>query len=120
PTGINGRRNVPTNTIGEILRSAAAALAPVTDTPRLDAEILLAHALGTSRALLLSRLHEPAPESDFPRLLQRRAAAEPIAYILGEWEFFSLPLHTEAPILVPRPETEHLVEAVLEAAPTSV
>lgn len=101
--------------IAEELAAAAVALAPVTETPRLDAEILLAHALGLSRASLLSRLHDTAPASPFRALLERRVRAEPIAYILGEWEFFSLPLYVEPPILVPRPETEHLVEAVLES-----
>lgn len=56
----------------------------------------------------------------FPRMLERRRRAEPIAYILGEWEFFSLPFFIEPPILVPRPETEHLVEAVLAARPARV
>lgn len=107
-------------TVAQTLASAARALEGVTETPRLDAEILLAHALGVSRAGLLSRLQDVAGESSFPELLDRRVRAEPIAYILGEWEFFSLPFYTEAPILVPRPETEHLVEAVLDVKPARV
>ena len=86
---------------------------PVTDTPRLDAEILLAHSLGMPRARLLAHLREKTEAPGFDELLERRLAHEPIAYILGEWEFFSLTLAVRAPILVPRPETEHLVEAVL-------
>ncbi len=107
-------------TIARALSLATAALEPVTETPRLDAEILLAHALGLSRARLLSRLQQPLPTSPFPEYLERRLKHEPIAYILGEWEFYSIPLHVERPILVPRPETEHLVEAVLAARPERV
>jgi release factor glutamine methyltransferase len=108
------------STIAEELASAAAALEPVTETPRLDAELLLAHALGITRAQLLARLKQPCSESVFHKYLQRRFAQEPIAYIVGEWEFFSLPFYIEPPILVPRPETEHLVEVVLERRPRAV
>ena len=103
-------------TLGERLRDAAQALASVSDTPRLDAEILLSHALGLSRAKLLAELREPYGDCGFEPLLERRLNFEPIAYILGEWEFFSLKLTCRAPILVPRPETEHLVEAALKFA----
>lgn len=101
-------------TVAERLADAAQRLDPVTDTPRLDAELLLAHTLGLSRASLLARMHEPAPGEPFETLVKRRAGGEPLAYILGSWEFYSLDFKIEAPILVPRPETEHLVEVVLE------
>ncbi len=97
-----------------LLRAAAGRLDAVTETPRLDAELLLAHALGISRARLLSMLREPAEASGFEELLARRLDHEPLAYIFGEWEFFSLAFTTRAPMLVPRPETEHLVEVALE------
>jgi release factor glutamine methyltransferase len=100
-------------TVAERLAAAVEALTPVTDTPRLDAELLLAHTLGTTRALLLTRLREPFHAPEFGDLLSRRLNHEPLAYIFGEWEFFSLPFYCEAPFLVPRPETEHLVETVL-------
>lgn len=100
-------------TVGERLREAAATLALVSDTPRLDAEILLAHALGMRRAKLLAELRGALPDSEFEALLARRLNHEPIAYILGEWEFYSLSFACRAPILVPRPETEHLVEVAL-------
>jgi release factor glutamine methyltransferase len=101
--------------VAERLASAEAALANVTDTPRLDAEILLAHALGIQRAALLARLHESLPAlPEFEAFLERRLNYEPLAYILGEWEFFSLRFFVEPPLLVPRPETEHVVESVLE------
>lgn len=93
---------------------AEARLRPVTDTPRLDAEILLAASLGLTRAQLLARLREEGDAPEFEALLARRLRYEPIAYILGEWEFFGINFHTRAPVLVPRPETEHLVEVVLQ------
>jgi release factor glutamine methyltransferase len=101
-------------TLGERLAHASELLAPVTETPRLDAEILLAFVLGISRAQLLARMRDALSAKGFDDLVQRRLAHEPIAYILGEWEFFSLDFEIHAPVLVPRPETEHLVEAALD------
>jgi release factor glutamine methyltransferase len=102
-------------TVAEMLDNSARQLEPVTDTPRLDAEILLAHALGRTRAALLASMRESIePPESFATMLRRRAASEPIAYILGEWEFYSLTFAVEPPVLVPRPETEHLVKAVLD------
>ncbi|HOF39796.1 MAG TPA: peptide chain release factor N(5)-glutamine methyltransferase [Candidatus Hydrogenedentes bacterium] len=102
-------------TIAERLAGAAGLLAAISDTPRLDAELLLAHALGISRAALLARFQDELnPLPLFDTLLGRRLNYEPLAYILGTWEFFSLDFIVEAPLLVPRPETEHVVEAVLE------
>lgn len=106
--------------IAERLAQAATNLSAVSETPRLDAEILLAHALGLSRAALLARLQSPL-ENDaiFDSLLERRLAYEPLAYILGSWEFLSLEFDVEPPLLVPRPETEHVVEVVLEHVGTN-
>jgi release factor glutamine methyltransferase len=101
---------------GERLVEAAGRLAGVTDTPRLDAEILLAHVLNVSRTKLLACLRDRGSAPGFDALIERRLAREPIAYILGEWEFFSLRFKVVPPLLVPRPETEHLVEAVLAFA----
>ena len=98
----------------ERLAGAVLALECVTDTPRLDAEILLACALGITRTKLLASLNERADAPGFDGFVERRRASEPIAYILGEWEFYSLGFKVVPPLLVPRPETEHLVEAVLE------
>ena len=89
-------------------------LMPITDTPRLEAELLLAHALGLSRASLLARLRDSADVSCVEPLLARRLNHEPLAYIFGEWEFFGLPFYVQTPLLVPRPETEHLVEVALK------
>lgn len=103
---------LPTN--AQRIAHAAARIAAMSDTPRLDAEILLAAALGISRSRLLARLQESSDAPLFEPMVERRLAHEPLAYILGEWEFFSLTFKVIPPLLVPRPETEHLVEAVLD------
>jgi release factor glutamine methyltransferase len=104
-------RNVPS-----LLREAAERLRPcAVQTPRLDAECLLTAALGCDRAALYGwRGEVPAPAvSRFAALLERRAAREPVAYLTGVREFWSLPLRVTPAVLIPRPETETLVEAVL-------
>lgn len=86
------------------------------DTPRLDAELLLAHTLGCERAQVPLRWHDPLTASfatAFTALVRRRAAREPLAYILGERPFFDITLQVSPAVLVPRPETEHLIEAAL-------
>lgn len=88
-------------------------------TPRLDAELLLAHALGWGRLDLYmnyDRPLSPAERERYRELVRRRAAREPVALVLNEKEFWSLPLRVAAGVLVPRPETEILVEVVLRAA----
>lgn len=86
------------------------------DTPRLDAEVLLRHALGIDRTRLFARMDDPIdPEqaSAYLTLLGRRVAGEPIAYLTGEREFFGRPFKVGEGVLVPRPETELLVEWAL-------
>jgi release factor glutamine methyltransferase len=90
-----------------IARLDAAGVA----TPRLDAEVLLAHVLGVSRTDLFTRDLEPPP--GFELLIERRQAREPVAYITGRREFRRLSLRVDRSVLIPRPETEHLVEAAL-------
>jgi release factor glutamine methyltransferase len=88
-------------------------------TARLDAELLLASALGTGRAGVLARLAEgigPAEERAFRRLLERRVRREPVAYILGHREFRGRDFAVTPDVLIPRPETELLVERALELA----
>jgi release factor glutamine methyltransferase len=88
------------------------------DSPELDASILVGHALGLDRAALASaeaRRVTAEEESAIKALAQRRLAREPIARITGCKEFWSLPLRIDASTLVPRPETETLVEAALAA-----
>ena len=87
------------------------------DSPRLEAELLLAHALGTDRLrLILDANVTPgsAALSTFRDLIKRRRRAEPVAYIVGVREFFGLPIAVDRRVLVPRPETEILVETALE------
>jgi release factor glutamine methyltransferase len=100
--------------IRDALAAAAARLAPVSETPRLDAELLMAEALGTSREdLLLSRLEDAVPPG-FDPLLRRRLASEPVAYILGRRDFWTIELEVGPGVLVPRPDSETLVEAAVE------
>jgi release factor glutamine methyltransferase len=86
------------------------------ETPTLDAEVLLRHVLGVSRAALLAHPELPISESDwrrYRRLLRRRAAGEPVAYLTGTREFMGLEFRVNRHVLVPRPETELLVERAL-------
>lgn len=86
------------------------------ESPRLDAELLLARSLGMDRVQLYVQFDRPLREEElaaFKILLKRRAGREPLAYILGEREFFSLPIKVNPSVLVPRPETEELVERAL-------
>lgn len=85
-------------------------------TPRLDAEILLAHCLGLKRIDLYLRYDQPLGADEraaYKRVVQRRAAREPVALIVGRREFWSLDLAVDPHVLTPRPETEHVVEAAL-------
>lgn len=84
---------------------------------RLDAQLLLAHLLGCPRAWLLAHDDAPLAEADaraLAGLLARRAAGEPLAYLVGEREFHGLTLHVTADVLVPRPDTETLVDWAIE------
>lgn len=102
---------------GDALQAARARLAATSKNPRRDAEVLLAHLLGCDQAALLTHPERPLSpfESDhFERLLRRRLASEPMQYITGGQEFFGLHFEVSPDVLIPRPETEHLVEAVLE------
>jgi release factor glutamine methyltransferase len=107
-------------TIQEVLVSAVRALGMRNGaaSARLEAEILLAHALKIPRALLLARLGEPISSEDaaqFAGMVARRAQREPIAYIVGHQEFYGLDLYVDRRVLIPRPETEHVVELALKA-----
>jgi release factor glutamine methyltransferase len=99
-------------TVREALAEAERRLAAAgVDTPRADAEWLVAHLLGTTRSGVRARPDEPV--EGLERLLARREAREPLAYVLGEWGFRRLVLRTDSRALVPRPETETLVERAL-------
>jgi release factor glutamine methyltransferase len=104
-------------TVAAALRDAAARLGPTSDTARLDAELLMAHALGSSRSdMLLRHMQEEAPPA-FPDLLRRRMAHEPVAHITGETEFYGRPFRVTRDVLVPRADSESVVEAAFSACP---
>ena len=87
------------------------------DTPRLDAEILLSHARGCQRIQLYTSYDEPLSDvvrGTMRELVQRRAQAEPVAYLVGHREFFSLDFKVTHDVLIPRPDTETLVMEILE------
>lgn len=91
-------------------------LEAATQIPRREAETLLAHTLHRDRPWLLAHaddLLDPADLTTFRTLVARRAAHHPLQHLTGTQEFFGLPLHVTPDVLIPRPETEHLVEAVL-------
>jgi release factor glutamine methyltransferase len=100
-------------TAAAALRLAAERLAAAgVDTPEVDAEILVAHLLGLSRSGVHVARDAEVPDG-FGELLERRRRREPLAYVLGEWGFRRLMLKTDSRALVPRPETEVLVERAL-------
>ncbi|MFN8110608.1 MAG: hypothetical protein U0Y82_12310 [Thermoleophilia bacterium] len=108
-------------TVGEVLRRSAEYLERHgIDTPRLDADLLLGHALGMDRMRLYLEHDRPLTQDELARaraLVARRGRREPVAYILGTRAFRGLQLHVTPDVLVPRPDTETLVEWAVEAAP---
>jgi release factor glutamine methyltransferase len=108
-------------TLREEIAGASASLEEVgCDSPRLDAELLLAHVLGVDRSQLVIRGNEEAGPDDRTRylaLLSRRASREPVAYILGRKAFRDLTFAVDPRVLIPRPETELLVEVGLTLPP---
>lgn len=102
-----------------MLDDAAARLAHAgVESARLDAELILARAAGASRTAIISVPREvsQAASESFDAMIARRAAREPLAYILGSKEFYSLEFEVTPAVLIPRPETESLVAAALEFA----
>ncbi|MBA2935262.1 peptide chain release factor N(5)-glutamine methyltransferase [Sphingomonas sp. CGMCC 1.13654] len=127
----------PPETIGAAIRAAAVRLTEISETPRLDAELLMAEALGVTReVMLLGGLHLPFVPSEvggpkagvalgarvstsldtngvFEALVERRVAGEPIAYILGYRDFWTIRLQVGPGVLIPRPDSETLIEAAV-------
>jgi len=106
--------------IRDLVHGAAERLkAAGVDSARLDARILLAHAMGVGHEELIAATHEPSAEQAalFDYFVVRRAAREPIAYIRGKREFWSLDFKVGPGVLVPRPETETLIEVALDLVP---
>ncbi|OHD07108.1 MAG: protein-(glutamine-N5) methyltransferase, release factor-specific [Sphingopyxis sp. RIFCSPHIGHO2_12_FULL_65_19] len=102
--------------MAESLRTAANLLTGISETPRLDAELLMAHALGVERQdVLLDPARYEAPEM-YAHLIGRRMAHEPIAYIVGYRDFWTLRIEVGPGVLIPRPDSETLIEACLDLA----
>ncbi len=104
----------------QLLREGTEALQAHSDSAHLDAQLLLAHALAQPRSHLIATAGDAVPEHAAQRyraLLRRRQAGEPIAYLTGEREFWSLCLRVGPDVLVPRPETELVVERTLALLP---
>ena len=100
-------------TVRGALAAGARRLASVSETPRLDAELLMAHALGVEReAMLLSGLDAGVPAA-FEALVARREAGEPVAYITGRRAFWTIELEVGPGVLIPRPDSETLIEAAV-------
>ena len=105
----------PGATVGEALRAATARLIATSDTARLDAELLMAEALGVGRSeMLLRHMQAEAPEH-FEALVARREKHEPVAYILGRKEFYGLELMVTPAVLIPRADSETLIDAARQA-----
>ena len=108
--------------ICQLLRSASTQLSDLSESPRLDAEVLLAHLLNKSRTWLVTWPDKALTEAeitDFEALVQRRKAGEPVAHITAQREFWSLPLRITKDTLIPRPDTELMVEQILLAYPAN-
>ncbi len=104
-------------TIGNARREAAGRLAEISETPDLDSELLIREVLSVDRTGLFLRERDPMPIEDqqaFEALIARRLSGEPVAYILGRKAFRSIELVVDPRVLVPRPETEQLVQIALE------
>src|SRR5262245_27728685 len=107
-------------TIGRLLQWTTGYLKEHgSESPRLDAEVLLAHALGAERIMLYARFAEEASEAvraAYRELVKQRAAGKPVAYLVGYREFYSLDFAVTPDVLIPRPETEFVVIGLLDAA----
>lgn len=111
-----------TRSICAALDDAAARLLAVSDSPQLDAHLLLAHVLDVPRSFLYAHADDvlaARSNSQFDGFVARRMQGEPVAYMLGTQEFWSLELAVTPAVLIPRPETERLVEAALERIPVA-
>src|SRR5690348_9640578 len=110
------------SSVQDALLSAAASLRGAgSDSPRLDAEVLLASVLGVDRAALLAHARDPLDKearARFESLVARRARGEPVAYLTGRRDWYDLTLRVTPDVLVPRPETEGLLERALAWART--
>lgn len=103
-------------TVGAALQQAAAQLSHSSTSAVLDAQVLLGYVLGRSRAILVAHGADALSEAHqrvYQALIQRRAAGEPVAYLTGIQEFYGRPFHVDPRVLIPRPETEMLIDEAL-------
>ena len=100
--------------LAPVLREATAALKGISPTPRLDAELLLAHAIGIDRSAMLLRQHDLSVPDSYSGLLARRVADEPVAYITGVQAFWDLELCVTPDVLIPRADSETLLQAAID------
>jgi release factor glutamine methyltransferase len=101
------------NRVSTAIRIAATRLEGISETPRLDAELLMAHALGVERSALLLDAMGSKAQQNFDELVDRRAAFEPLAYITGRQGFWDLDLIVTPDVLIPRADSETLIEAAI-------
>jgi len=105
----------------QIIAAAAIELkSSGSKSPRLDAEVIMMYVCKMDYTQLFIHMDDPLPEtqySQFYQLIERRKRREPVAYIVGEKEFWSRPFSVNPDVLIPRPETEHLIESVLAQFP---
>lgn len=102
-------------TVSEALREAAVVLGAVSASARLDAELLMAHAIGCTRSDLLLRHMRDAAPPGYAALVEQRATGQPVAQITGEQEFYGLSLRVTPDVLIPRPDSETLIDAARDA-----
>ena len=110
----------PAQTISDALHTATVMLERISESPRLDAELLLEYVTGAPRASFRASPEKELPTKagwSFQQLVKRRMQGEPVAYILEQQEFWSLLFEVTPAVLIPRPETELLVERALESLP---
>src|SRR5579862_6909537 len=108
------------STVAQALHNAACSLQRRSTSPRLDAELLLAKILGFPRSGLIAHGDEPIAldcEAAYAHLIEERLRGAPVAYLTGIREFWSLPIAVSPAVLVPRPETELVVELALQRLP---
>jgi len=107
-------------TLNDAIVAATAQLKNSSPTPALDAQVLLAHSLGHDRTYIIAHARnelDPGTQKRFEQLVAKRLDGTPVAYLTGQQEFWSLPITVTVDTLIPRPETELLVELALENIP---
>ena len=122
PKSLVANRSAGPSTVERALGQGVRSLSLHSDSPQLDAEVLLSGVLEISRTALIARGSDMLADPDlrvYRELLERRRSGTPVAYLTGRREFWSLPLKVTPAVLVPRPETERLVEVALEHLPKS-